>query len=180
MRKQIVIALKSPEFYMSLVVSAATWIVISASGTLQESTQLPTVLVGYSALGLAVTAVVLTALAILVASLGEDHYSEILERAGGVDEAIAPFVHVAYVSGGTVVAGIAGLFVWEQSVWARPGAFAIPTFFAVWSVLGAVSLVGLVGFHGEMRSDLNVSIRRSRNQIATLRDDQKHKRASGE
>jgi hypothetical protein len=112
-----------------------------------------TVLLAELALGVAVLAVVLTALSILVAFLGEDYVMFLKASPLGIRGAIEPYRVISIVTGTQVLTSLLAVICWALSpLWGRALALGIVTGFAVWAIVGTVQLVALTARHGYLRS----------------------------
>lgn len=133
--------------------------VASASSSVRA--QATTIFLAEAALGIALLAVALTALAILVGLMGEE-YLLILNRVpGGVQGALLPYRVVAFVSGLTPLLALTSLLLWGLEVnlplpgWFRQAfALAVTTGLSVWAIIGTIQLVGVTADHGEDRASL--------------------------
>lgn len=141
----------SADFICACVAALAVGLGAGLSGSLRESGV--TILLFEGALGVAVLAVVLAALAILVAFLGEEYVALLQGTPLGVDGAIRPYSTIARVSAFATGSGLAGAFVWSLSPWwVQASVLACSTGFMVWALVGTVQLVGITAWHGRMRA----------------------------
>jgi len=159
----------SPDFVLGVLAVVAAWITIYASQSLQDSAVPVQLLYGFIALGVAVLGVSLTSVAILVGGLG-DQYLQILDKAGGIRAALQPIKTVATVGAVTVAASVCGALLWTVGYQLRPGAFAIPAGFAVWTFVGALQVVNLIAFHGEQRGRFIVQTDEAKRQLKSVKD----------
>ena len=126
-------------------------------------------LYGFVAIGVAVLGVCLTSVSILVGGLG-DQYLQILDKAGGIRAALQPIKTVATVGAVTVATSVCGALLWAVGYELRPGAFAVPAGFAVWTFVGAVQVVNLIAFHGEQRGQFIVQTNEARRSLKSVKD----------
>lgn len=112
-----------------------------------------TILAGVAALGVALLAVVLTAMAIL-GGFNRD-YQRVLTLVDdeGPTGALAPYQTVAVVCALTTLLAFAGLVLGPDfpNLWRAIGSGVI-ALFAFWSTWGTVQLVNLTAFHSKMQS----------------------------
>jgi hypothetical protein len=79
----------------------------------------------------------------------------LIDDAGGIREAMAPYMVVATVAGLSVLAALIVAVGWpEFSSALQMGGLGVSTALAAWSVAGTVSLVELTIFHAEQRAVL--------------------------
>ncbi len=113
-----------------------------------------TVALASCAVGMAVLGVVLAALAIITAFF-DGHYRRVLESAGGIRRAMAPYLLVAGTGGLAAVVGLLTALAWPAfGEWTQIVALAVTVLLTVWSVAGTVSLVEITLFHAEQRAAL--------------------------
>ncbi len=114
-----------------------------------------TVLLAELALGVAVLAVVLTALSILVAFLGEEYVLFLKASPLGIRGAIEPYRVISIVTGSEVFVSLLAVVCWSPApVWGRALALGVASGLATWAIVGTVQLVGLTAKHGYLRSRL--------------------------
>jgi hypothetical protein len=112
----------------------------------------PTVLTAEAVVGGAILAVVLTALAILVAFLG-DEYVALLEKSVGVRKAILPYQAVAVIAAAQVLCALIGLVVWGVARdWGHDAVSSVTTGLAFCAVIGTVQIVNITAKHGMRRA----------------------------
>jgi hypothetical protein len=128
------------------------------------------VLLAEGALGMAVLAVSLTALAILVGLL-DDRYRQVLEKATGLRAAFTPYQEVAGVAALCALSAIAGAAMWAVELnaplaaWLRQAvALGFVSGLAVWAIVGTAQLVNLTAFHGTERARLLEGIDHARKE----------------
>jgi hypothetical protein len=113
-----------------------------------------TIAVAAGACGVAVVSVVLGALAV-ISALFDGHYRRVLEMAGGIRNAMRPYLVVSAVAGCTTVAAIVTALGWPIfGMWGQLLSLAFTVFLTGWCVFGMVSLVELTIFHAESRAKL--------------------------
>lgn len=113
-----------------------------------------TLTIATGAVGVAIISAVLTALAV-IAALFDGPYRRVLMNAGGIREAMAPYMVVASVAGLSVIAALIVAVGWPEFCPAlQMWGLGISTALAAWSVAGTVSLVELTIFHAEQRAVL--------------------------
>jgi hypothetical protein len=157
---------RSFDFLIGVAAAVAVYAVACASSSVQHSGNLPALLLGFGAIGVAILAVALTALAILVGNMGEE-YLRVLEHAGGMKAALQPFKIVATVAGLTTIVSIGALLLWPIER-VQPELLATSTGLAVWSTIGSVQLVFMTAFHGAQRGELLDIIRDARRQLSPV------------
>lgn len=112
----------------------------------------PSVLTTEAVLGGAILAVVLTALAVLVAFLGEE-YVALLQKSVTVKKAIRPYQAVAAYAGTQVLVCLAAIITWHVADdWGRTVMFAVTSGLVVCSVVGTVQIVNITAAHGRRRA----------------------------
>jgi hypothetical protein len=112
----------------------------------------PPLLITEAAIGGTVLAVSLTALAILVAFLG-DEYIALLERSSTVKKAIVPYQVVAFFAAALVLSAIAGDAMWGTgNSWVRDVFGSLSTGLAAYAVIGTVQIVNITARHGNRRA----------------------------
>jgi hypothetical protein len=112
-----------------------------------------TVMLAELALGVAVLAVVLTALSILVAFLGEEYVMFLKGSPLGIRGAIEPYRVISIVTGCQVFAALLAVVCWSLApLWGQAVALGVVTGLATWSIVGTVQLVNLTARHGYLRS----------------------------
>jgi hypothetical protein len=113
-----------------------------------------TVLLGEAAIGIALLSVVLAGLAIITPTF-DGLYRRVLEKAGGVRQALDPYLLIAAVSGIGAVVAVLGALTWpELGTSLRVLILGLATMLAVWAISGTVSLVELTIFHADQRAEL--------------------------
>lgn len=135
---------------LGLAAAVGTWFAARYSGSLRLQGQ--GVLLVEAGLGLAVLAVVLTALSILVAFLGEEYVLVLRKVGGGVAGAVRPYKVVSVISGTTAVVSLLGALAWDLWPTLQPLFLAAGTALTVWSVVGTIQLVHLTAIHGGYRA----------------------------
>jgi hypothetical protein len=114
-----------------------------------------TMVIAELAFGAAVLAVVLTALSILVAFMGEEYLTFLEASPLGVRGAIEPFRVMAVVVGCQIFSALSAAFCWPVApAWGQSIAVGTATGLAVWALVGTVSLVKITAKHGYLRSRL--------------------------
>ncbi|MGD2102725.1 MAG: hypothetical protein PVG83_10895 [Acidimicrobiia bacterium] len=123
-------------------------------------------------LGVAILGVTLTALAILVGLL-DDRYLNVLRRApGGVAGVLAQYRIVGVVSLLTILSAVTTLIVWGEVASRTQSLFlGITVGCVVWASAGAVQLVNLTAFQGEMRAQLITGLQDARDLLEQRRRD---------
>ncbi|MDX6622846.1 MAG: hypothetical protein QOE75_778 [Solirubrobacterales bacterium] len=113
-----------------------------------------TLTIATGAVGVAIISAVLTALAV-IAALFDGPYRRVLEAAGGIREAMAPYIVIAIAAGLSVTAALVVAVGWPEfsPVLQRVG-LGVATALATWSVAGTVVLIELTIFHAEQRAAL--------------------------
>jgi len=110
------------------------------------------VLTTEAVVGGAILAVVLTALAILVAFLG-DEYVALLQQSVTVRKAILPYQVVAVIAAAEVLSALVGLIVWGSARdWGQNAVASVATGLAVCAVIGTVQIVNITAKHGMRRA----------------------------
>lgn len=114
----------------------------------------PPILTTEAVIGGAVLAVTLTALAILVAFLGEE-YIALLEKSVTVKKAILPYQMVAAVAGAQVLFSITGV-VLSRALrdWGRDVIGSLATGLTICAIIGTVQIVNITARHGIRRARL--------------------------
>ncbi|MGA7705251.1 MAG: hypothetical protein WB998_10195 [Solirubrobacteraceae bacterium] len=100
----------------------------------------------------ALLGIVIAGLAIIVAFLSADYATVIMRSKDGPSGDFWPFWYVAAIAATSVIASGCGLLAAEQDRHLRHVVFGITTFFALYSVLATVNLVGFVKTQGETRA----------------------------
>jgi hypothetical protein len=109
-------------------------------------------------LGVALLAVVLTAMAI-VGALSPEYRRVLNYTPGGVAAALMPFQTIAAICGLATVAALAGLIIGSAGPPAVDGAGnAAIALLVVWSVLGTVDLVGHTAFHASSQARIEKGV----------------------
>lgn len=141
----------SPDFVVATIVGPVVWYMAARSPDARSSGQ--DILLAEAGLGLAVLAVVLMALSILVAFLGEEYVLILRKTKDGVAGAMRPYRFVGSISGLATVFSLLGAMLWSLCPPALQAfALAVGTWLTVWSVLGTIQLVGLTAKHGTYRA----------------------------
>lgn len=129
------------------------------------------ILLGQGALGIAILGVVLTALSIVVAFMG-DEYLAVLDRVSlGISGALFPYKVISVVCCALTIGGFVAALAWPLlpgSV--QTGALASTSGLAAWAVVGIGQLVFLTAFHGVQRARLLQGIRDARTELARRRN----------
>jgi hypothetical protein len=129
---------------------------------------IPVVLVE-AGLGLALLAVVLTALSIFVAFLGEV-YTRFLEEAIGLPRAFRPYKTVATIAGLQTLTALGTAFTWTLAgEGVRIGLLAAVSGLTVWAIAGTVKLTAITANYGNYRSRLRQIPAAAREQFAQER-----------
>jgi hypothetical protein len=141
----------SVDFWLAIVAG----LVVGVGANIWPSIKVQAIGLSLAALGLgvAILGVTLTALAILVGLL-DDRYLNVLRRVpGGVAGVLAQYRIVGFVSVLTICSSVTTLIVWGQ-VASRTQSlfFGVMVGCVVWASVGAVQLVNLTAFQGEMRA----------------------------
>jgi hypothetical protein len=111
--------------------------------------------------GGAVLAVCLTALAILVAFLGDD-YIALLEKSVTIKRALLPYQVVATISATSVIAALVSILAWGFSKsWGHIFSIATVSGLSISAVIGTVQIVNLTVRHGVRKARLTDEIRRA-------------------
>jgi hypothetical protein len=114
-----------------------------------------TLTIATGAVGVAIISAVLTALAVIAALFDGPYRRVLIDDAGGIREAMAPYMVVASVAGLSVIAALIVAVGWpEFSPALQMAGLGVSTALAAWSVAGTVSLVELTIFHAEQRAKL--------------------------
>jgi hypothetical protein len=104
--------------------------------------------------GVAMTATVFAALA-LFATFYDGSYRLVLERAGGLSQALMPYVTICVVAAVTaLLALIAALALPAFGTVAAAFGLGVPTLFCTWTITGSISLAELTYFHAKERAEL--------------------------
>jgi len=104
------------------------------------------------ALGAAILAVVLTALSILVAFLGEE-YIQLLEQSVTVKRAIFPYQVVGFLAACEVLSALMTVTIWNVVPrWVHDMTSAITAGFTTAAVIGTVQIINLTARHGLRRA----------------------------
>lgn len=143
----------STDFVLGLVAGVATFGFALANPSAARSHHTE-ILLGVGALGVALLAVVLTAMAILGAISPE--YRRVLARAKrGVAGAFMPYRTVAVISGTLILVALAGLLLTEvgNDLTAALGA-GLVALLAVWATWGTVQLTELTSWHTQRQARL--------------------------
>lgn len=113
-----------------------------------------TLAIAAGAVGVAIISAVLTALAV-IAALFDGPYRQVLEKAGGIREATAPYLVVAAIAGMAVVVALIVAIGWVAfSPSLQRVGLGTSAALASWCVAGTVGLVELTIFHAEQRAAL--------------------------
>jgi hypothetical protein len=122
-----------------------------------------TVLFAEMALGAALLAVVLGALAILV-TFFDEHYRQVLAAAdNGMRGAMLPYQTVATVAGLATLTSLGTAVIWPALPWwAQTALWGVATWFVVWALVGTVQIVNITAFHGDQRGRLLEAISQAR------------------
>lgn len=108
-----------------------------------------TVLLAAAAAGLAVLSVVLGAMAVF-ATFFDSNYRRVLEAAGGMRQALVPYLIVAGAGAVAAVLGVIVSLAWPVDGWVLKAALSSATIgVAIYAILGALSLVELTIFHAK-------------------------------
>jgi len=128
------------------------------------------ILAALAALGVALTAIVATVLALIVA-LFDDAYRIFLQKApGGWPGAMRPFKIVATTSILTTATSMIALFAYAPSFrWLQSLLLAIPCFLAMWSLVGTLQLINMTSWHGEMRFNILQGMDAARRELLRRR-----------
>lgn len=129
------------------------------------------VLAGEAALGIALLAVALTALAILTGLLN-DQFLHVLEvTPGGVAAALRPYRIIATVGALTTLMSMTGIILTAVAAWPIVAlVIALSTGLAVWGIWGTVELVGLTAFFGVNRARLLGIRRAAEREVAKIHE----------
>jgi Na+/proline symporter len=113
-----------------------------------------TILISELAVAVAILAMVLMALSILLAFIGDD-YLYLLRKSIGVSGAIYPYKLVAVVSGSQLLVSLAGLLVWNSVAHTGQSVLlACASGLLVWCVVGTIQLIFMTAWHAQQRSRL--------------------------
>src|SRR4029077_13556666 len=141
----------SPDLGLGLLIGLGLFFGIDHDSSLTHDGV--TILLAELGFGVALLAVVLTALTILVALLGEEYVLLLSRTALGVKGAIEPYRIVSIVSAVQALCALLGVICWTVAPrWGQAVAMAVPTGLATWAIMGVVMLVSTTAFHGELRS----------------------------
>lgn len=152
---------RSWDFYVAAVCAALTFWLASIDEVHANG---QAVLFAEAAIGVAMTATVLTALAIF-ATFFDGTYRLVLEKGGGFRDALMPYVTVAVIAAvSALTALIAALAMPAASELAGAFALSVPTLFCVWTLTGSISLVGLTAWHAQERAALMAGIDEAKRQ----------------
>lgn len=111
-------------------------------------------IIAIGAVGVAIISAVLTALSV-IAALFDGPYRKVLIDAGGIREAMAPYMVIAVAAGLSVLAALVVAVGWpEFSPALQRAGLGVGTALAAWSVAGTVSLIDLTIFHASQRAKL--------------------------
>lgn len=114
-----------------------------------------TLTIATGAVGVAIISAVLTALAVIAALFDGPYRRVLIEEAGGIREAMAPYMVIASVAGSSVAAALIVAVGWPAfSSALQMAGLGVSTALAAWSVAGTVSLIELTIFHAEQRAAL--------------------------
>jgi hypothetical protein len=145
--------LRSWDLYVGFVGFATTAALAAGSDHVRKDAV--TILIAESALGVALLAVVLAALAVLV-TFFDDYYRQILSQAPrGVPGAMVPYQVVAFVGACGASVGFLTALAWPilpdvlQAL-----LLGLTTGFVIWAAAGTVQLVNITVFHGVQRARL--------------------------
>lgn len=150
----------SIDFLLGLPLGAGFGAFAALSGAV--ATAIPTILITFVAVDIALAALALAAITLL-AALVSPEYLELLQRLeGGVRRVTRPFKIVAAVSGAAAVASLTlaltwpaipmtAVPLWRAVRWATVGLASFGTF---WAIIGSCQLVELGTFHMEKRATL--------------------------
>jgi len=131
-----------------------------------------TILLAEAAVGVALAAVVLAALAIF-ATFFDDSYRQVLEAASdrnSVRDATFPYEVVAVLAGLSTIAGLLVALAWPALPKAGEIAgLGIATGFSIWAIAGSIQLVGLTAWHAEQRATLMRALSDAKSQLAERR-----------
>lgn len=114
-----------------------------------------TLTIATGAVGVAIISAVLTALAVIAVLFDGPYRHVLIDHAGGIREAMAPYMVVASVAGLSVIAALVVAVGWpEFSSALQMVGLGVSTGLGAWSVAGTVSLIELTIFHAEQRAVL--------------------------
>ena len=114
-----------------------------------------TLTIATGAVGVAIISAVLTALAVIAVLFDGPYRRVLIDDAGGIREAMAPYMVVASVAGLSVIAALIAAVGWSEfSPALQRWGLGVSTALAAWSVAGTVSLVELTIFHATQRAVL--------------------------
>lgn len=114
-----------------------------------------TLTIATGAVGVAIISAVLTALAVIAALFDGPYRRVLIDDAGGIREAMAPYMVIAGVAGLSVLAALIVAVGWPGfSSALQMAGLGVSTALAAWSVAGTVSLIELTIFHAEQRAAL--------------------------
>jgi hypothetical protein len=141
---------KGWDFRVGLIVGVAVGLLASSSVRRHGVTGL----LAEAAIGVAILSVVLAALAIIAPAI-DGFYRQVLDKAGGVREAMAPYLLIGAVAGIAAILSLVGAILWPA---AGPAAQRVvlgsTSGLTVWAIGGAISLVEITIFHATQRSEL--------------------------
>lgn len=113
-----------------------------------------TALLAEAAVGVTVLGVVLAALAIFTPTF-DGLYRRVVVGAGGVKEALRPYMLTSSVGGAAATLAVVSALAWPiLGVGLKMFTLGISTLLAVWAIAGTVSLVELTLFHAHQRAEL--------------------------
>jgi hypothetical protein len=124
------------------------------------------ILAGFAVLGAALAAINIAVLA-LVTVWFDDSYQQVLQRRGGWGEAMRPFRIVSTASLVSTAASVVGVFLTAAGEsWMKASVLGVVSGLLAWSLMGTLSVVGLIFHHGEERAKLLEQIRELRETMS--------------
>lgn len=162
--------LLAPDAMVGLAAGVGAGVAVGFSKSIGK--EAVTILLAEAAVGVALAAVVLAALAIF-ATFFDDSYRQVLEAASdrnSVRDATFPYEVVAALAGLSTIAGLLVALVWP----ALPPVgeiigLGLATGLSIWAVAGSIQLVGLTAWHAEQRATLMRALGDAKSQLAERR-----------
>ncbi|MGH2970456.1 MAG: hypothetical protein ACRDK0_15545 [Solirubrobacteraceae bacterium] len=149
LRRRTAIVWKGWDFWVGVGVIAG---LCATSGSVRSEGV--TALLAEAAVGVAVLGVVLAALAIFSPTF-DGLYRRVVEGAGGVSDALRPYMLTSSVGGAAAVLAVVSALAWPiLGSGLKIATLGLATLLATWAISGTVSLVGLTLFHARQRSEL--------------------------
>jgi hypothetical protein len=130
-----------------------------------------TVLLPEAGVAVALSAVVLAAMAIL-ATFFDDWYRRVLETvSGSVGQALMPYRVIAWVAGTATVVALLTALAWPgMQPWLQAVLLGIATGLTAWTVAGCVQLTNLTIWHADQRAKLMRGIEDAKLRVSRIQE----------